>query len=94
VVAYLLEKETITGGEMVAIIEGRDPAEVESPYLSTAAAQALPKEEPPAEESSAQPEEKTAEPQEEQSEESVEEVEIEVPPMEEEPKAELPHDPF
>ncbi|MBR5534781.1 MAG: ATP-dependent zinc metalloprotease FtsH, partial [Ruminiclostridium sp.] len=27
VVAYLLEKETITGGEMVAIIEGRDPAE-------------------------------------------------------------------
>ena len=37
VVAYLLEKETITGGEMVAIIEGRDPASVESPYLSTAA---------------------------------------------------------
>ena len=26
VVAYLLEKETITGGEMVAIIQGRDPA--------------------------------------------------------------------
>ena len=26
VVAYLLEKETITGAEMVAIIEGRDPA--------------------------------------------------------------------
>ena len=37
VVAYLLEKETITGGEMVAIIEVRDPASVESPYLSTAA---------------------------------------------------------
>ena len=37
VVAYLLEKETITGGEMVAIIEGRDPAAVDSPYLSTAA---------------------------------------------------------
>ena len=37
VVAYLLEKETITGGEMVAIIEGQDPASVESPYLSTAA---------------------------------------------------------
>ncbi|MDO4516219.1 MAG: ATP-dependent zinc metalloprotease FtsH [Bacillota bacterium] len=37
VVAYLLEKETITGGEMVAIIEGRDPATVDSPYLSTAA---------------------------------------------------------
>ena len=29
VVAYLLEKETITGGEMVAIIQGRDPALVE-----------------------------------------------------------------
>ena len=40
VVAYLLEKETITGGEMVAIIEGRDPTTVESPYLSTAAASA------------------------------------------------------
>ena len=26
VVAYLLEKETITGAEMVAILEGRDPA--------------------------------------------------------------------
>ena len=35
VVAYLLEKETITGGEMVAIIEGRDPALAESPYAST-----------------------------------------------------------
>ncbi|MCI8971768.1 MAG: ATP-dependent zinc metalloprotease FtsH, partial [Oscillibacter sp.] len=35
VVAYLLEKETITGAEMVAIIEGRDPALVESPYAST-----------------------------------------------------------
>ncbi len=35
VVAYLLEKETITGGEMVAIIEGRDPALVESAYAST-----------------------------------------------------------
>ena len=29
VVAYLLEKETITGGEMVAILEGRDPSTVE-----------------------------------------------------------------
>ncbi len=29
VVAYLLEKETITGGEMVAIIQGRDPEEAE-----------------------------------------------------------------
>ncbi|MBQ9347407.1 MAG: cell division protein FtsH, partial [Oscillibacter sp.] len=35
VVAYLLEKETITGGEMVAIIEGRDPSTVENPYAST-----------------------------------------------------------
>ena len=38
VVAYLLEKETITGGEMVAIIEGRDPALVESAYTSTRSA--------------------------------------------------------
>ncbi len=35
VVAYLLEKETITGGEMVAIIEGRDPALMEDAYAST-----------------------------------------------------------
>ena len=35
VVAYLLEKETITGGEMVAILEGRDPAAVEEAYAST-----------------------------------------------------------
>jgi len=35
VVAYLLEKETITGAEMVAIIEGRDPALVEDQYAST-----------------------------------------------------------
>ena len=34
VVAYLLEKETITGGEMVAILEGRDPATVEDAYAS------------------------------------------------------------
>ena len=31
VVAYLLEKETITGAEMVAIIQGRDPATADSP---------------------------------------------------------------
>ena len=37
VVAYLMEKETITGGEMVAIIEGRDPELVENPYASTVA---------------------------------------------------------
>ena len=35
VVAYLLEKETITGGEMVAILEGRDPTTVEDAYAST-----------------------------------------------------------
>ena len=35
VVEYLLQKETITGGEMVAIIEGRDPALVEDAYAST-----------------------------------------------------------
>ena len=50
VVAYLLEKETITGGEMVAIIEGRDPATVEDAYASTKAkAKPLPGDvEPPA----------------------------------------------
>lgn len=46
VVAYLLEKETITGGEMVAILEGRDPALVEGAYTSTHAGQ--PEIEPPA----------------------------------------------
>ena len=35
VVAYLLEKETITGGEMVAILEGRDPSTVEEAYAFT-----------------------------------------------------------
>ena len=39
VVAYLLEKETITGAEMVAIIEGRDPTQVEDAYASTRAVQ-------------------------------------------------------
>jgi len=39
VVAYLLEKETITGAEMVAIIEGRDPELVEDAYASTRSAQ-------------------------------------------------------
>ena len=49
VVAYLLEKETITGGEMVAIIEGRDPALVEGAYTSTKAKAQLPEDvEPPA----------------------------------------------
>ena len=49
VVAYLLEKETITGGEMVAIIEGRDPALVEGAYTSTKAKAQLPGDiEPPA----------------------------------------------
>lgn len=35
VVSYLLEKETITGGEMVAILEGRDPTLVVDEYAST-----------------------------------------------------------
>ena len=49
VVAYLLEKETITGGEMVAILEGRDPALVEGAYTSTHARSQLPGDvEPPA----------------------------------------------
>ena len=43
VVEYLLQKETITGGEMVAILEGRDPATVEEAYAST-----MPKQETPA----------------------------------------------
>ena len=38
VVAYLLEKETITGAEMVAIIEGRDPAAADSPLRAEATA--------------------------------------------------------
>ena len=36
VVAYLLEKETITGAEMVAIIQGRNPETAESPLLPPA----------------------------------------------------------
>ena len=42
VVAYLLETETITGGEMVAIIQGRDPALVEEAYASTASRERRP----------------------------------------------------
>ena len=48
VVAYLLEKEAITGGEMVAILEGRDPALVEGAYTSTHAKQLPGDIEPPA----------------------------------------------
>ena len=49
VVEYLLDKETITGGEMVAIIEGRDPALVEDAYASTHAKGSLTSDiEPPA----------------------------------------------
>ena len=48
VVEYLLEKETITGGEMVAIIEGRDPALVEDAYSSTRKAKLTGDIEPPA----------------------------------------------
>ena len=58
VVAYLLEKETITGAEMVAIIEGRDPAAADSPLRaeSTAApaAPAEPVEEKPVEDKPAE----------------------------------------
>ena len=42
VVAYLLEKETITGAEMVAIIEGRDPATADSPLLDALRPEAKP----------------------------------------------------
>jgi cell division protease FtsH len=54
VVAYLLEKETITGSEMVAIIQGRDPAEAESPFLEGGSTKSdepdpTPTAEPPAE---------------------------------------------
>ncbi len=50
VVAYLLEKETITGAEMVAIIEGRDPATADSPlHAGSPVAPAEPAEEKPAE---------------------------------------------
>ena len=38
-VAYLMEKETITGAEMVAIIEGRDPELVDDAYASTKSAE-------------------------------------------------------
>ena len=48
VVAYLLEKETITGGEMVAILEGRDPALVEGAYTSPRTKQLPGDIEPPA----------------------------------------------
>jgi len=48
VVAYLLEKETITGGEMVAILEGRDPALVDDAYSSTHKAKLTGEIEPPA----------------------------------------------
>ena len=48
VVADLREKETITGGEMVAILEGRDPALVEGAYTSTRTKQLPGDIEPPA----------------------------------------------
>ena len=41
VVTYLLEKETITGAEMVAIIEGRDPEQVDDAYASTRTRESL-----------------------------------------------------
>ena len=42
VAGYLLEKETITGQEMMAILEGRDPAQVDN-YGATPEAAELPK---------------------------------------------------
>ena len=59
VVAYLLEKETITGAEMVAIIEGCDPAAADSPLRAEATtAPAAPAEDktedPPAEDKPAE----------------------------------------
>ena len=55
VVAYLLEKETITGAEMVAIIEGRDPAAADSPLRAESTATAEDKtEDPPAEDKHAE----------------------------------------
>ena len=58
VVAYLLEKETITGQEMMAIIEGRDPAAADSPLRAEAtaapAAPAEPVEEKPVEDKPAE----------------------------------------
>ena len=59
VVAYLLEKETIPGAEMVAIIEGRAPAAADSPLRAEAtAAPAAPAEDktedPPAEDKPAE----------------------------------------
>ena len=58
VVAYLLEKETITGADMVAIIEGRDPAAADSPLRAEAtaapAAPAEPVEEKPVEDKPAE----------------------------------------
>ncbi len=56
VVAYLLEKETITGAEMVAIIEGRDPAEADSPLLDGPKPEAVNLEKPHAPEPPAPPE--------------------------------------
>ena len=55
VVEYLLQKETITGAEMMAILEGRDPATADSEFSETPiqnqkpAAPAVPQgDEPPA----------------------------------------------
>ena len=86
VVAYLLEKETITGAEMVAIIEGRDPATADSPlHAGSPVAPAEPAEEKPAEdkptEAQAVPE-VSAEPQPTESPVSLEESQ-EAPPKEE-----------
>ena len=67
VVAYLLEKETITGAEMVAIIEGRDPAEADSPLLDGPKPEAVKPEEPEAAPVQEDPQETKPEPQPEPS---------------------------
>jgi cell division protease FtsH len=70
VVAYLLEKETITGSEMVAIIQGRDPAEADSPFLEGGSAPSAETGAPPAAEASA-PAEAQVVPQEAPAEEAL-----------------------
>ena len=48
VASYLLKKETITGQEMMAILEGRDPEQVEYYGLNPAQPKAAEDEAPPA----------------------------------------------
>ncbi len=46
VVAYLLEKETITGAEMVAIIEGPDASSEDAPNAPSSGLETTPGEQP------------------------------------------------